>query len=161
MIIGNPRALAESLKEAEDSYRIVYRPVMISDEDTSIDWFVKLCYLKSDCLMVIDEAHFFCSPHRIPESLSYAVRSGRHRHLSIFYITQSWSAVSRVITSNSNEFVFFRIIEPLDLQGIRERCGEITMRQVSGLKQYEHLRWKGNQDGTDSMPILQNDLQHE
>ena len=142
---GTPRAFGKALMQ--ERFRIVYRPTVFLRDDSSnsgervpeFETFIDCCYLRGNMTCVIDEAHQLCSPHHCPESLLVAIRLGRHRSLDIVYVTQSWSAVSRPLTAATDEFVFFKIIEPLDLQGIRNRCGEEVRDRVQGLRKLEQL----------------------
>lgn len=139
---GQPKAFAEALKQ--DNIRIAYRPDVFDMRDGEEycpefeEVFLKLTYAKGNMTIVIDEAHNLCSAHSCPPRLINAIRLGRHRQLSIVYITQSWAAVARPLTANTDEFYFYKIIEPRDLQGIRERCGIEIAEQVQSLRRLDY-----------------------
>lgn len=147
IIVGNPKAFAEAIRKNE--FKIAYRPKRFFAEKKGDDYaielepFIKCCYLRADCTMVIDESHQVCNPHSVPPSLLYAVRLGRHRRLNQIYITQSFSAVARPITQNADEFYFYKIIEPADIDGIYQRCGKQIAENVESLRAIERDE-KGN-----------------
>lgn len=132
---GSLLDLCECMKQEE--YRIDYRPSYYDLEEgksNEFDWCVKLCYLRKDITLFIEEAHMFCSSHSMPQDLFLAVRMGRHRGLSIVYITQSYAAVTRPLTANTNRFYFFGMFDPRELQAIEERTGQECAEAVSKLK---------------------------
>jgi hypothetical protein len=100
---------------------------------------------RGDMTMIIDEAHWLCDPFHIPAPLFEALALGRFERLNTIYVTQSWSMVHRLLTRNSHEFFFWRIIEPSDLNGIRERCGADVAERVSSLRRAEDHRPEGGE----------------
>lgn len=135
-IANQPRVFAEALRQ--ENFHVAYRPVIYKNDEGELytpefEPFVKLCYLRGNMCMAIDEAHQICSPHSIPEPLLNAVQIGRHRNLDMIFITQSWSGIHRSITRNADEFYFFKTIEPSDLDGIQSRCGRVVAQKVSAL----------------------------
>jgi hypothetical protein len=143
LIVGQPRAFAECLKG--ESFRVCYRPIifsMMSGEEYCPEFepFLKCCYLRGGMWAIIDEAHQLCSPHMCPDVLLSAVRLGRHRGLNLIFATQSFSAISRPITQNANEFWFWKIIEPSDIEGISQRCGREVAKKVTALRRLERTK---------------------
>jgi hypothetical protein len=140
MHTGAPAAFAESLRA--DQFRVIYRPTIFSMQDEEeycpeFEPFVTLCYLRGDMTMIIDEAHQICTARTCPDMLRNAVRLGRHRQLNIYFVTQSFSAVARPLTENADEFWFWKIIEPKDIEGIRARCGLEVAHRVLNLRRLE------------------------
>jgi hypothetical protein len=88
-------------------------------------------------LMVVDEAHVLCTARNCPRPLYYAVTLGRHRKLSLIYAAQRFAQVTRIITANTDEFLFWRISEPLDIVAIRDRCGADVAEAVANLRPTE------------------------
>ncbi len=124
MIVGAPDLFWSSLHR--DNFRIVYRPTWYDARRQLCPGFIqfcRLCFRRGDLWMIVDEAHQFCSPHSIPAELLTVARLGRHREVSLLYVTQSFTAVERTLTRNTNCFCFFRIFDDLELEGIRRRCG--------------------------------------
>ena len=143
VVTGQPKRFAELL--TGPPIKIAYRPVvfrMVDGEENVPEFepFVKLCYLKGKMTMVVDEAHNLCSPNYMPDAFLDAVRLGRHRELNITYIGQSWAGIARPLTAATDEYYFFKIIEPRDLEGIRQRCGDEVMERVKNLRRLDYTK---------------------
>ena len=140
LVVGNPAEFARAI--AVDRFKVCYRPTTVDRDERrpeevkvpSFGPWIKLCYLRGNMTAVIDEAHLLCNPYTIPRDLFNACVLGRHRRLNLIFVTQSFSAVHRFVTRNAHELVFFNIIEPNDLEGIRKRCGMDVAARVSNLR---------------------------
>lgn len=154
---GNLTELCEQMRQLE--YRIDYRPAYYDLEEgksDEFDWTVKLCYLRKNVTLFIEEAHMFCTSHSMPQDLLLAVRMGRHRGLSLVYVTQSYAAVTRPLTSNTNTFFFFGMFDPRELDAISQRTGRECAEAVANLKRLhidgdtiypgEIIEWRDNGD---------------
>lgn len=150
LVLGSPRDFAEAITPA--AFRVVYRPGEYDTETGKCDefnWFARLCFLRSDLLMVVDEAHLMCSPQVIPKPLRLVPLIGRHRLVSLVYITQSFTAVHRSLTRATNTFAVFRLTDDLDLAGLAARCGKDVADRARNLRKLdaaagrpgEILRW--------------------
>lgn len=152
---GKPRDFAEAIHPKVKNFRAVYRPNIIEpDKDLVIcpelEPFIKLCYLRGDMTMVIDEAHLICSGRNCPRSLLMSCLVGRHRRLSIVVVAQRFVGVHGSLRANADEFWFWRIIEPSDLEGIADRCGPEVAEQVQGLRVLE----QGGKNGVSPGQVL-------
>ena len=137
---GMLQAFGQSITAPQ--FHSVYRPTkFIIENDTiicpSFETIVKLCYLRGNMTLVIDEAHLLCTARSCLGMLMTANLIGRHRRLSLIYVAQSFSAITRPLTRNTDEFWFWRNIEPSDLDGIQERCGKDVRTAVSQLRKLE------------------------
>jgi hypothetical protein len=147
VIDGRPREFAETLAETE--FRIVYRAGRIDRNNAGepdfpeFPIFVDACFFRGDMTMIIDEAHLLCDPFHIPPAFFEALVLGRHESLSSLYVAQSFSMVHRLLTRQTSEFYFWRIIEPSDLEGIKKRCGSDVAERVAGLRRLEDHRPEG------------------
>jgi hypothetical protein len=140
IINGSPRRFAEAL-QTEENFHIIYRPAIVKmkkdadqEQYPEFEPFVKCCYLRGRMAIFIDEAHLFCTPYAIPETLMLACTLGRARELDIFYICQSLQRVSRTLRQNTSEFFFWRVTEPADIDAIAERCGSELANRVQNLR---------------------------
>lgn len=148
---------------------LVYRPTLYKIDGDLIECpafheVVRLCFIRGNLTLIIDEAHLLCNSRSCPPMLTISNLIGRHRELSIMYVGQSFSAITVPLRRNTDEFWFWRIIEPGDLMGIRERCGEETAQRVASLRKLEQGPplivgeiakwdiWNGLQDGEISQP---------
>lgn len=144
---GTPKALAAAMMQEE--FRLVYRPTFyeLDDDGVSIkcpvfEPIVTLCYLRGNMTLVIDEAHLLCTRRRCPKALLISNFIGGHRGLNIAYIGQSFAAITIPLTRNTDEFWFWRISEPADLDAIAARCGSETRDRVANLRKLD-LRTDG------------------
>jgi hypothetical protein len=123
-----------------EQFRIVYK---VPDCDfvrrgqnlfyASILPLAQLCYDIGNITLYIDEAHEICNQYTIDPELRRVIRLARNNQLNLTWVSQSME-VHREIRRNTDEFYFYRIFEPSDLDKIAERCGELTAQRVSNLK---------------------------
>jgi hypothetical protein len=140
--VGKPREFAANIHPSVKAFRCAYRPIDIQmDKDLvkvpELEPFIKLCFLRGDMTMVIDEAHLICSGRNCPRSLLVSSLVGRHRNLNIVVVAQRFTGVHGSLRANADEFWFWKIIEPADVDGIAERCGVDTANKVFELKPLE------------------------
>lgn len=141
-VLGNP---SEAWKATSgSSWKIHYLPEILrhrqgeSIDAPGLDYVCRIAWKRQNCLLVVDEAHFICTPHTITEGFVALVRTGRQHLVSIMWISQGFADVSRILTKNSREYVFYRIHEPGDLLAIRKRCGAEVADRVANLKREDH-----------------------
>lgn len=141
VVFESPRQLAEAMKP--ERFRLVYHP-SIPQLDLSGDFnfpsfntFIEICYRRGNCTAVIDEAHLICDAKNAPPWLLMTLIDGRRRGVDILYVSHRFSTVHRMLTANTDEFWFYKITEPADLQGIRQRCGVDVMERVANLDRLE------------------------
>jgi len=143
IIVGSPQQLYKALPRDREKFRITYRPVVIDIKENGLidcaefEPVVKLCYLRGDILLVIDEAHLLANGRNCPKMLTISSLIGRHRKLSMILIAQSFSGISPAVRRNADEFYFWKIIEPSDLSAISERCGRDVEKKVGELRATE------------------------
>ena len=145
---GNIIAFCRAL--GEDNFRYIYRvaPGARKTEGNKIvlpdfEPFIAACFERRHMMMIIDEAHFLCSPRFIPVYFWESVVTGRHMYLDIVYVTQRFSMVHHDLTANTHEFMFWNISEPSDLDAIEKRCGQDVRDQVAGLRKTVDTRRDG------------------
>jgi type II secretory pathway predicted ATPase ExeA len=137
------RAQLRSIMRNDPNFKVVYRARIERDEKDNaimvpdLQFVVDCAYATGDMLLVIDEAHLLCDSRNIPPSLFLATATGRHRRLSILYVSHRFNSIHPMLRLNTHEFWFWRIIEPADLDGIRERCGEETEERVAAARKLE------------------------
>jgi len=141
--MNQPAEFAKAIDPSVETFRVAYRPVLIDVQDNGLvdspefEPFVMLCFKRGNMTMVIDEAHLLCNSRNCPKSLMVANLVGRHRELSMILVAQSFSGIHPAIRKNADEFYFWKIIEPSDLDGIKDRCGDEVRDQVKNLKATE------------------------
>lgn len=100
------------------------------------------CYNIGNCTLFLDEAHELCSQWSIDWRLRKVVRLARHQQLNIIWISQSMNEIHREIRRNTDEYHFYKIHEPRDLEAIKERCGEECAIKVAGLQRLKRENGK-------------------
>lgn len=139
---GNPAEVSRLTSGA--SWKIHYLPQILSHkrgeaiEAPGLDFICDIAWARQNCLLVVDEAHFICSPHTITEKFVAIVRMGRQHLVSTLWISQGFADVSRILTKNTHVLIFYRIHEPRDLEQIRHRCGAEVAQRVAGLSREEN-----------------------
>lgn len=103
---------------------------------------VEECYFVGNCTLFLDEAHELCSQYSIDWRLRKVVRLARHQQLNIVWISQSMNEIHREIRRNTDEYHFYKIHEPRDLEAIGERCGEECAVKVSQLQRLKRENGK-------------------
>jgi DNA helicase HerA-like ATPase len=91
-----------------------------------------IAFAAGDVVLVLDELSWWCRPSATPEPLALVATMGRHRSVSFLGGAQRPALVSRLVTSQADLAVFFKLTEPLDLDYARERLGDAA-RQLPGL----------------------------
>jgi hypothetical protein len=145
VIYGNPKELAKAISTDKDKFKVIYRPTVINMGDRGSNIVecpdfgpvTRLVYLRGDCWFVIDEAHILTDSYNCPRELMIANLLGRHRKMSMLFVSQSFTGIHPKIRRNADTFIFWRIIEPSDLEAIRKRCGKDVEEQVTKLRVLE------------------------
>lgn len=143
IIRGKPKEFAESIGLDKQKFKVIYQPVIHNLKDNGLmdapefEPLLKLCHKRGDCYFVIDEAHLLCNSRNCPSELVMASYVGGHSGFSLILIAQSFSGIHPIVRRNADEFYFWKIIEPSDLDGIKERCGTEVREQVYNLRATE------------------------
>ena len=143
VVLGRPRDFAEAIAPDKGAFKVVYQPVIIEPLENGLVYspefepLLKLCHARGDMYFVIDEAHVWCNARNCPPELMMASLIGRHKQFSMILVAQSFSGIHPAIRKNADELLFWKIIEPSDLDGIRERCGKDVEEQVRQLRAVE------------------------
>lgn len=143
IIRGKPADLARAIPPDKEKFRIVYQPVILDLKENSLmdipefQPILKLCHLRGDMIFVIDEAHLLCNSRNCPAELVMASYVGGHSGFSLILIAQSFSGIHPAVRQNADELYLWKIIEPRDLEGIKDRCGWDVMEKVTNLRATE------------------------
>lgn len=143
VIRGRPADFAREIGPDKETFHVVYQPVIQNLRDNSLlelpefEPILKLCHLRGDMYLVIDEAHLLCNSRNCPPELVMASLVGGHKGFSMILIAQSFSGIHPLIRQNADEMYFWKIIEPRDLDGINDRCGGDVAEQVRNLRATE------------------------
>jgi hypothetical protein len=143
VVRGKPAEFARAIARENTSFRVVYQPTIINLQDNALidspefQPILKLCHLRGKMYFIIDEAHLLCNSRNCPAELVMASYVGGHSGFSMILVAQSFSGIHPAVRQNADELYLWRIIEPRDLEGIRERCGKEVEEQVRNLRSVE------------------------
>jgi hypothetical protein len=143
VVRGRPADLARAIGPDVKKFAIIYQPVIINLKDNGLinspefEPILKLCHLRGDMYFIIDEAHLICNSRNCPPELVMASYVGGHSGFSMILIAQSFSGIHPIIRRNADEFYFWKIIEPSDLEGVADRCGSEVADKVASLSATE------------------------
>jgi hypothetical protein len=143
VIEGNPAMFARAISRDKEKFKVIYHPAICKMQDNGIvecpefQPIIKLCHLRGNMYLVIDEAHMFCNSYNCPPELMMASYIGGHNGFSMILIAQSFVGIHPIIRRNADEIYFWRITEPSDLEVIRKRCGKDVEEAVTRLRAVE------------------------
>lgn len=94
------------------------------------------CWLTGRMTFYLDEAHLLLgsSTGSAPTEFRRLVFMGRHREISVVYMSHRTYNVPRPLTFNTNIFYFFQTGEPRDLNYIEEIAGYEVAEKVKNLR---------------------------
>jgi hypothetical protein len=104
-----------------------------------LDPLIKAAQKIGRLTIFIDESHQICNAWTSTPEFIRLIRLGRHWKINIVWISQRFATVHRELTANTDEFIFFRIWEPLDLDAISKRCGDVTAEKVRNLRRIKNV----------------------
>ncbi|MCW1311403.1 MAG: hypothetical protein QXJ93_01025 [Candidatus Rehaiarchaeum fermentans] len=146
--ITNPIELLDFLKD-RISFKIEYVNLT---EDTDIESLDKVCiaiksyiqYMQSkyeldiDITLAVDEVDIYATTSFISQNFRELIVRGRHWNTNLIYATRRPHECNRLLTSQSNIFAIFKIIEPSDIAFFKTFIGEYAY-ELPELKRFEYL----------------------
>lgn len=117
--VGTLRRLAEIIEE-EDSFHLAFVPKNVEHD---LPLFCKLAMMRGKVTIVFDEAHVIAPLHSIDHELTMLITRGRHKEVDLIFATQRLALVSKLMTSQANRTIFFKLTEPRDVQAASEWLG--------------------------------------
>lgn len=91
---------------------------------------------------VIEEVDIHASPQKISEPLSRLVRRGRHYGVSLLFTTRRPAEMNRILDTQSNRFVCFKMIGANEYNYMRSVIGEAAA-DLQGLNTLEFIEYDG------------------
>jgi hypothetical protein len=138
---------------AENSFRVLYEPALpIQDGD---EWYYpdfreflnkvwRRAQLIGPMTVVIDEAHYTMSKRKMPVEVVNIITNGRRYGLDIVWITQRFVGVNSWARANADEYWWFRLVHPADVDTVKEIAGPEVADAVQNLRRL---------DGTANPPV--------
>jgi len=144
IIAQDLRALAKAMEE--DSFRILYEPEM--PEQDGEEWkypdfskFLAIVWARvqriGPMMVVIDEAHYTMSKRTMPIEVLNIITNGRRYGLDIVWITQRFVGVNSWARANADEYWFFRLAHPADLETVSQIAGPEVEAAVANLRRLD------------------------
>lgn len=96
----------------EDSFHYRYVP---TEPEKDIEQFSRMCFLRGDVCVIFDEVHLTAPLHSINPKMAELFRRGRHRGIKIAFATQRPAAVNKMLTSQMNQVIMFKMVDNRDL----------------------------------------------
>lgn len=116
-----------AVSNTNDAFSMAYVPLDMPKDGLD---FLEVAFTVPGTLVVLDEAHMYCSSSTMPTPVQKLVRLGRHRSISQVYVAQRPASLPRDITAQSDVVVSFQQHEGRDL----EYMGKLFGRSAEGLK---------------------------
>ena len=92
-----------------------------------------------DFTVVLDESYRLMATNRENEIMLNFYAAGRHRNICLIAASQRPAQISKLVTSQSNKIIFFRLHEPNDLKYVRSLAGKDFMKTVASLGRTKHI----------------------
>jgi hypothetical protein len=131
---------------AEENFQVLYEPALpVQDGE---EWFYpdfrpfiqkvwRRVQLIGPMMVVIDEAHYTMSKRTMPIEVLNIITNGRRYGLDIVWITQRFVGVNSWARANADEYWFFRLAHPADIDTVSQIAGPDVADQVMQLRRLD------------------------
>lgn len=131
---------------AEENFQVLFEPELpVQDGE---EWYYpdfrpfiqkvwRRVQLIGPMMVVIDEAHYTMSKRTMPVEVLNIITNGRRYGLDIVWITQRFVGVNSWARANADEYWFFRLAHPADIDTVSEIAGPEVAEQVSQLRRLD------------------------
>ena len=116
--------------------QVVYNTI---DED-DFGFVCTVCENIGDLTFIVEEVDNYATPNLIPVELRRLLKYGRHVGLSMIFVSRRPAEINRLITSQSQRFICFTIIEPVDVRYLTSIIGPVA-KVLPTLKKLEFVDW--------------------
>ena len=132
---GNPKALAEYLKEHPYYYRCVYHPAGDNLEE-EFNWISNCIWVMDQPrYFIIEECHEYAGIYKTHPMMKTMIRYSRHRdRLGLICTSQRASEVSTSLTDACRMAVIFNTDQAVNQEAICRRFGPITVEDINNLR---------------------------
>jgi hypothetical protein len=108
------------------------------------DEFEKVCRLAGavgTCTLIVEEVDTYATPTNCPYELRKLLKVGRHYGVSMIFVSRRPAEINRLITSQSQRFVCFKMFEPRDIVYLRSIIGNEALT-LSDLPVLQYVDWR-------------------
>ena len=107
------------------------------DPEREFEQFCEFCYELYNVVIIIEEIDMFSHAGWSTKFLNYIIRYGRHKNIDLISTSRRPADIPRMITSQTEKFIIFRIIEPRDIVFLSMITGYDL--DFKGLKKFEYF----------------------
>lgn len=117
------------------------KPLTISIfEEEEFNLLCKIAIEHKDLLLILDEVDTFDSPHRQSKEFKRIIHYGRHFNIDLITTSRRPHNVSRDLTSQTEIFHIFKVIEQRDLKYFEALDGRLPAK-IQPLQKFEYLHF--------------------
>lgn len=131
---------------AEENFQVLFEPAL--PEQDGEEWFYpdfrpfiqkvwRRAQLIGPMMVVVDEAHYTMSKRTMPIEVLNIITNGRRYGLDIVWITQRFVGVNSWARANADEYWFFRLSHPADIDTVSQIAGPEVAGQVTELRRLD------------------------
>ena len=106
----------------EGVLQVIYNSI----EDEDFGFVCGLCENLGDLTFIIEEVDNYATPNFMPIELKRLLKYGRHFGISMIFVSRRPAEINRLITAQSQRFICFTIIEPLDVRYLTSILGPVA-----------------------------------
>ena len=102
--------------------------------------FFELIFYVGNCSIIIEEADIYQSPQWIEPEISNLIKRGRHKNISLVFITRRPRELNRIVSSQADIIYTFQQREPGDLEWLKKWAGNVDIQKIQNLKVGEYIK---------------------
>lgn len=135
---------AELFRHVSERQAGIFQCVFNCLEETeaeAFDWICELAAAVENVCLIVEEVDTYATPSVIPGSLRKLLKIGRHYGVSMIFVSRRPAEINRLITSQSQRFVCFRMFEPNDIRYLSSVIGPAAA-ELKDLPILHYLDWR-------------------
>jgi len=118
-------------------FQIVYNS--LQDED--LNSLCEIAAAAGPVCFIVEEVDTYATPWDCPIELKALLKKGRHWGVDMIFISRRPAEINRLITSQSQRFIVFRIIEGRDIAYLKSIIGPVA-DDIPKLDDLNYIDWK-------------------
>jgi hypothetical protein len=143
LLFENPKSLSLWLAN-NDNFIDFYKYKLEIVCNITVENFIELSSLVArmkNITFIVDEIDIFLSPTSISHAhpIYHLINTGRHQQINIITTSRRPADIPRTLTSQTDEFYFARLSEPIDLEYVKKSVGDKYISIVRALREYQFL----------------------
>lgn len=116
--------------------QIIYNSI----EDEDFGFVCSLVEEIEDIILVVEEVDNYCTPMQIPVELKRLLKYGRHKGISMVFVSRRPAEINRLITSQTQRYICFTMIEPSDIRYMSSVIGH-QAKDLPSLPKLQYIDW--------------------